>query len=437
MKTRKHVSANGLLKRVRAGFDRIKEHRAGQINIILSDALMSGFALFALKDPSLLAFDERRETATEVANLRTVYGIESVPCDTQMRTILDDVEPDALRPIYKDVFRQLQRSKELDGFRFLGGHYLLSLDGTGYFSSQTIHCANCLEKQLKNGHVLYHHQMLGAAIVHPDRAEVIPLMPEPIIKQDGEEKNDCERNAAKRFFEKLRQDHPHLRLIVTEDALSSNAPHVRELQKHKLHFILGVKQSDHAYLFAQVAQADQDGRSTHFEISECGVTHRFHFVNQLPLNASNPDVIINFIEYWEIADQKEQYFAWITDFTISRTNSYAIMRGGRTRWKIENETFNTLKNQGYHFEHNFGHGQNHLSVIFALLMMLAFLVDQTQQIACPLFQALLTKLGSRRRLWAKMRNHFAILLFANMEQLLHALLFGYRIEKVTIFYDST
>ncbi len=75
--------------------------------------------------------------------------------------------------------------------------------------------------------------MLGAAIVHPDFKVVIPLCPEMIIKQDGQTKNDCERNAAKRFFERLRKDHPHLSLIINEDALSPNAPHIRDLEKYQ------------------------------------------------------------------------------------------------------------------------------------------------------------------------------------------------------------
>lgn len=435
MKIRKHLSASGLFQLVRQGFARIKDHRTEQAEVSLIDALMSGFAMFSLKEPSLLAFDERRREEPE--NLHTIYQIERVPCDTQMRTILDDVDPETLRPVFKDVFRQLQRGKVLEEFQFLGGHYLLSLDGTGYFASKTIHCPNCLEKHLRNGEVLYHHQMLGAAIVHPDRAEVLPLMPEPIIKQDGEQKNDCERNAAKRFLAALRQDHPHLSLIVTEDALSSNAPHIHELQKHQLHFILGVKQSDHAYLFEQVAQARQAGRSTQFEIRKEGVTHRFHFANQLPLNASNPAVKVNFLEYWEITPNREHYFAWITDFTITRHICYDLMRGGRARWKIENETYNTLKNQGYQFDHNFGHGQNHLSVVFALLMMLAFLLDQTQQMACQLFQAVLAKVGSRRRLWAKMRSLFETIAFDCMETLYRAILHGYRIEKIVILDDTS
>jgi hypothetical protein len=106
---------------------------------------------------------------------------------------------------------------------------------------------------------------LGAAIIHPDVREVIPLMPEPIVKQDGTAKNDCERNAAKRFLVTLRQDRPHLQFIVTEDSLSSNAPHIEALHAHDLHYILGVKEGDHAYLFQQVQAAEHSGRVTSYE----------------------------------------------------------------------------------------------------------------------------------------------------------------------------
>lgn len=433
MKIRKHLSASGLFRLMREGFDEIKEHRAENIQISLMDALMSAFAMFSLKDPSLLAFDERRQ---KDSNLKRVYGIEDVPCDTQMRIILDEVDPESLRPAYKDVFRQLQRGKVLEKMIFLGG-YLVSLDGTGYFSSKKIHCDNCLEKKnAKTGEITYSHQMLGAAIVHPDHSEVIPLAPEPIIKQDGEKKNDCERNAAKRFLAKLREDHPHLPFIITEDALSSNAPHIRELKKHNMHFILGVKEGDHAFLFDSVRLAAQEGRVSTVEITEGGIVHCFRFLNQVPLNASNSDLLVNFVEYWEISDKKTQHFSWVTDFTVNEWNVYHIMRGGRARWKIENETFNTLKNQGYQFEHNFGHGKHHLSVVFAMLMMLAFLVDQAQQLACQLFQAVLQKEGSRKRLWEHMRALFYTLEFDCMEDIWRALLYGYKITGYVILDSS-
>jgi hypothetical protein len=158
---------------------------------------------------------------------------------------------------------------------------------------------------------------------------------------------------------------------------------------------------------------------------------------QVPLNAANADVRVNFIEYWEIAQTKVQHFSWVTDLHVSQRNVYQLMRGGRARWKIENETFNTLKNQGYHFEHNYGHGEQHLSVVFAMLMMLAFLVDQAQQLCCALFQAVWAKLGSKRLLWERMRALFYTYTLASMRQLFEALLYGLKKPTPVFGFDST
>ena len=434
-KGRKQLSADALFRIVRSGFAHIPDHRGGDTEISLTDALMSSFAMFSLKSPSLLAFDEERSAG----NLRTIYGIEQAPCDTRMREILDPVSPEALRPLFKSVFRQLQRGKALEEMTFLDGHYLLALDGTGYFSSKTIHCASCLQKVHRNGSITYYHQMLGAAIIHPDVREVIPLMPEPIVKQDGTEKNDCERHAAKRFIAKLRQDHPHLQFIITEDSLSSNAPHIETLHDQGCHYILGIKEGDHAYLFEHVRAAEQAGGVTDYERHDraAGVVHRFRFVNDVPLNASRSDVRVNFIEYWEISQDQVQHFSWVTDLRVSKRNVYQLMRGGRARWKIENETFNTLKNQGYHFEHNYGHGEQNLSVVFAIMMLLEFLVDQTQQLCCGLFQAVWAKLGSKRRLWERMRALFYDYDLASMRQLLEALFYGLKKPTPLFAGDSS
>ena len=396
---------------------------------------MSAFAMFSLKLPSLLAYDKQRAEG----NLHTIYGIAHVPCDTSMREILDPVSPESLRPLFTSVFRQVQRGKALEAMAFLDGHSLLALDGTGYFASKTIHCASCLQKVHRNGSITYYHQMLGAAIIHPAMCEVIPLMPEPIVQQDGTDKNDCERHAAKRFVAKLRQDHPHLKFIVTEDSLSSNAPHIETLQAHDLHYLLGVKEGDHAFLFQQVQAAEHAGRVTHYERHDraAALVHRFRFVNDVPLNASNADVRVNFMEYWERGDGKVQHLSWVTDLHVNKRTVFQLMRGGRARWKIENETFNTLKNQGYHFEHNYGHGEKNLSVVFAMLMMLAFLVDQTQQLCCGLFQAVWAKLGSKRLLWERMRALFYDDAFTSMRQLFEALLYGFKKSGPIVTMDSS
>ena len=434
-KGRKHLCADALFRLLHAHFTTIADDGVDEVEIPLDDALMSAFAMFSLKAPSLLAFDTQRAEG----NLKTIYGIERAPCDTRMRERLDPVSPESLRPSFNLVFRQLQRGKALEPMVFLDGHYLLALDGTGYFSSNTIHCDSCLHKAHRNGSITYHHQMLGAAIIHPDFREVIPLMPEPIIKQDGTEKNDCERNAAKRFMTKLRQDHPHLKFIVTEDSLSSNAPHIETLHDAACHYILGVKEGDHTYLFNQVRAAEDAGKVTYYERHDrdADVVHRFRFVNAMPLNESRADVRVNFIEYWEIAQDQVQHFSWVTDLRVSKRTVYTLMRGGRARWKIENETFNTLKNQGYNFEHNYGHGEKNLSVVFATLMMLAFLVDQTQQLCCALFRAVWAKLGSKRLLWERMRALFYDYRLDSMRELLEALSVGFEKSHPMILTNSS
>ena len=425
IKLRKHLNADALFATMRTGFGKINDDRPGEVTISLADALMSGFAMFSLKDPSLLAFDERRLAPQ---NLLTIYGMSNIPCDTSMREILDGVDPNDLRPLFKDAFRALQRGKVLEKMVFMDVGYLLNLDGTGYFSSKTLHSDACMEKvNSKTGEVTYYLQTVGAAVVHPDYKEAIALCPETIRKQDGKTKNDCERNAIRRLLEKLRRDHPHLKFIVNEDSLSSNAPHLEDLEEHNLHYILGVKEGDHKFLFQYVDQAVESGEAIELTIDDeedTDITHCFRIVYHAPLNKSNQDKRVTFVEYWEINAKtgKKQHFSWITDLDITEENVYQFMRGARARWKIENETFNTLKNQGYQFGHNFGLGKQHLSEVFVLLMMLAFLVDQIQQLCCPLFQAAWKKWKTKRSLWEKVRSKFHEFHIDTMEELYRSIL---------------
>jgi len=409
-KTRVHLNADAMFALIRSDFAKIADHRAKNAKIPLVDALMSGFAMFSLKDQSLLALDKRRQE--DPVSLHTVYGVEHIPCDSQMRDILDPVTPSSLRRPFRSIFHQLQRGKTLEKMAWLDGHYLLALDGTGIFSSEKVSSDYCLKKTKRNGRVEYYQQMLAGAFVHPEHRAVIPTCPEMIVKQDGSAKGDCERNAAKRYFTDLRREHPHCKIIVTEDALSANAPHIEALMEHDLRYILSAKPGDHAFLFDYVDQAVQRGEAKEFTISDPSkprIHHCFRFINKVPLNKGSQDSLsVNFLEYWETDDKGNirQRFSWVTDLVITQENAYDIMRGGRARWRIENETFNTLKNQGYNLEHNYGLGKQHLSAVFAHLMMLAFLVDQAQQLCCPLFQAAWTKCSSKKLLWECVRSCF-------------------------------
>jgi len=438
-KTRKHLSFDPLIRQIHRRAKQLPDasDEAG-CSYSVADAVMSAIALFALKDPSLLAFQERYNDV----NMKRLFRIQQVPSDTQMRVILDPLEPDSFRPMFNDVLRQLQRSKALESYAFLDGYCLLSMDGSGYYASKKVHCDSCLQRtNRKTGEITYHHQMLGAAVVHPDHRQVVPLAPEPIIKQDGDNKNDCERNASKRLLRKIRDEHPHWKLIVVEDGLASNAPHIRLLKSLRMHFLLGAKPDDHEHLFDEVSQAEAEGRVTTLRWTDDAqeeVTCEIRFAHHLPLNQSNADLRINFLQYTEYASDGSilKRFSWVTDLAITSDNARHLVRGGRARWKIENETFNTLKNQGYQFGHNFGHGKQNLSTIFVMLMMLAFLVDQTQELCCPLFQAVRKKRGTRRSLWDHLRSHFRHFQFTSMRHLHEVMLYDLAKELPVLSFAS-
>lgn len=431
---RKHLSLPAMLAQARRVFQTIPD-QVTHCQIPLSDHLMSGLAMFGLKYPSLLQFDkDSRHDDTVSRNLRTLYEIETAPCDTRLRERLDQVDPTSLRRVYRELFAALQRGKGLEGFEVLDGHYALSVDGTGVFSSQKVHCDQCCEKHRRNGQGTYYHQILGAVLVHPEHREVFPLAPEPILKQDGERKNDCERNAAKRLLTSLRREHPHLKLIVVEDALASNGPHIKQLKSLNYRFILGAKPGDHTALFHWVETSDATQTWCHTD--EQGIQHRFRYHNAVPLNDTHFDLEVNFIEYWESRPNgKTQHFSWVTDLPLREACLIQIMRIGRSRWRIENETFNTLKNQGYQFEHNFGHGHQHLTTVLMHLMMLAFLIDQIQQRCCHLFQQGIKKMGSKTRFWRKLRERFNSLLIADWETLYLSL--AYKLKPVPMVIDTS
>ncbi len=361
---RKTLSAPGLLRLVRAEFDRIKDAVASR-GLCQTDGLMSALTMFSLKYPSLLNFDQDARDENRVrSNLRNLYGVLRAPSDTALRECLDQVDPRAVRGVFKKVFAALQRGKGLDGFTWLD-HHLLSVDGTGHFSSKKVHCEHCCEKHHRDGSTTWYHQMLGAVLVHPEHREVFPLAP---------------------------------------DALASNGPHIRLLRELNLRYVLGVKPGDHGELFHWV---DVTAATRTVELDRDGSRFHFRFLNGVPLNEANFDLEVNFLECWETrADGQTLHFSWVTDLEVTAANADELMRAGRARWRIENETFNTLKNQGYGFEHNFGHGRQHLATVFAHLTMLAFLIDQVQQRCCSLFQAARAEAGGSKALWEQLRVLF-------------------------------
>lgn len=414
---------DSLIKHIRRGFEGVRDHRSSNAQYGLADILSSGFAMFGLKDPSLLAFREQYPMRSQ--NLHRVYGIETIPEDTAFRGALDGVSPKHLQEQFAIPLAYLQEQGVLEDrlvLRELGGYSALSMDGTGHYGSRKKPCPQCLVKNLRDGEPYYYHQLLAGVLVHPEQKTVFPLAAEAIVQQDGNTKNDCEQNAAKRLVPRLVEALPdtydkakHKPLLLL-DALYATGPSIRLAQEHQMNFICTIKQG---YVKEQVKQLRTKGRLVehHWFNNDNNAKRRcsLHYACQLIHSGVHQDLLVNYFEYTEVDTKtgKTTYHnTWITDLPIQMASPETLkelVAVARARWKVENETFNTLKNQGYHLEHNYGHGKCYLATNFALLMFLAFLVDQIAQHLDQVFQYAWKQCKSKRALWEKLRQVFDLI----------------------------
>jgi hypothetical protein len=411
-KPKKHLDFSALKNALATHFNAIADPRQrGKCSYSYHDVLMSAFACMYFQDPSLVQFQKRMEEQQGRSNLHTLFGVKQVPGDTQLRDILDTVPGERLTPVFKDFFERLRRHKHLDSYAVLPNTLMCTIDGTHYHSSNKIHCDCCLTKTSKQGEITYSHAVLQGAIMHPDQKQVLPVMPEPIQNSDGQQKQDCEINAAKRFVANLRKNHPRQKFIIAGDGLMSSQPMMELVRDHDMHSLFVAKPGDHKYLFEWIDTFEQ--------LPELKVTdkqgrmHHYRWQNAVPLNGRADAINVNFLEYTLFDAKGKQSYrnSWVTDIDITEANIATLAQAGRCRWKIENECFNTLKNQGYHIEHNYGHGKQHLSYNMYLLTLLAFYFHQIFELTDGSYQACRKKFGSKRYMWESFRGAIRVILF--------------------------
>ncbi len=251
-------------------------------------------------------------------------------------------------------------------------------------------------------------------MVHPDQRQVLPMAIAAVRNGDGSTKNDCERGAWARLVPVLASLYRRMKLIVIADGLFSQGPQIRLLQEHGLRFLLADRAGDHPHLQAQLDRSDAPWFA---DPSPEGQERdrQLRVVPEAELNAANPDLKVQVLQSSEQRDSGEDArwaFIWVTDLPLNPHNASELARAARSRWKIENETFNTLKNAQY-LEHNFGHGTQHLSDTFAALMLLAFLIDQLLEMACPVMKQIFAKCYTRTATWERLRSSFCAVAFRN------------------------
>ena len=410
--------------------EQLPDHRTGKnIMYSLKDAASSAFSVFFTQSPSFLAHQRTMETTKGRSNAGSMFQIEKIPSDNQIRSLLDPLPPQHLYPVFEEVFRALEQNGHLEPFRVLNGQLLISLDGTGYFASKVIHCAKCQHQTNQKGETTYYHTAITPVIVAPGRSEVISLAPEYIVPQDGHDKQDCERMAVKRWVKQQATQFPPHSATLLGDDLHSNQPLCELILAHQFNFIFVCKPDSHKILYEwldslsasddidQVTHRRFNGRFT--EIITC------RFVEELPLRGGADALMVNWCEVTITHSKtgKQLYYnTFVTNHSLTEQTVVSIADAGRARWKIENENNNILKTKGYHLEHNFGHGQQYLASFLLTLNLLAFLFHTVLELVDAKYLLLRQKLGARQTFFNDIKTLTRYLYFDSWQHLLDFML---------------
>jgi len=402
----------------------LREAEASALCHSMSDTLMAGLAMMFVQDPSMLAFQARLQEKQRGNNLRTIFGIEKVPKASQLGRILDCADPQTLQRAFTPVLQCLQKTRLWSNFRVLGGYYAVLIDGFEYFRSEKRGCKHCQEYHHRDGRVEHAHQVLAATLAHPTAKRPIPLLLEEIRREDGSEKQDCEFNAARRLIPKLTRAHPHLDLIYVGDGLFSKLPMVDLILDAGANYVLVAKPTDHKTLEENIAGLREiDGVTCWEQKTSKGRRQVYEWATDLEIvaTASQKTNWYSCVEY--LPSGKVAYRnSWITNLKPTKQNVRELVEVGRGRWQIEDQAFDVLKNHGYHLEHNYGHGENHLAFIYVILNFLAYMLHQVIALSDRLFQAAMEKVGSEFKLWADIRVLVSYFVWGSWEAMLEHIL---------------
>jgi hypothetical protein len=396
-----------LLRIVKCEFNKIPDCRqVGKIAYEFSEVLYDNLLLYVQQYSSFRQF-KKSYSLTQGIMKEGRIDISS----SQQKSILDNVNSNLFRAIFRRLFNILQRDKVLEQYVYYDNAYLMLMDGSGYYSSSKVKCSKCLIRRDDNN-INYQHHVLQLFIAHPNQDIIIPLMPEEISNNDGMTKQDCETNAAKRALKLFRKDHPKLKAILVGDGLYSEQPMIEEVIGLGMHFIFVAKPGDHKSMFEDIEGLRVIEGVQSYTIEQDGISHYYEWVNDIALNGNKNSKIVNYFSYKCSKDGKSHYKnSWVTDFAVNKGNIKLLARAGRGRWKCENEGFNSLKNQGYHIDHNYGHGNKNLAFNNYILNLLSFFLHKFCELKDKTFKKCYDKLGSKVLIWQKVRDYSEVMIF--------------------------
>lgn len=412
----------------------LPDRRAGGNTVYgMADIALSAFAVFFTQCPSFLSFQQNMQKAHGRNNARSLFGVERIPCDNHIRQTLDPVPASELFGLFDDLHQAFAETGLLEAMRAVRNTRLIALDGTWYYSSQSerIHCENCSCLRHADGRTTHYHSAITPVIVSPGHSQVVPLRPEFIRPQDGQAKQDCEINAAKRWLAAHAERYGTGNDTLLGDDLYAHQPFCRQALLHNFHFLFTCKPASHTHLSGWV-EALQPGSGLHTLRQRVKGRrnqwehHHYRWANQAPLTEEEGALKVNWCELTITNGEGKQLYrnSFITDWEITADNVSGLIAAARARWKVENENNNVLKTKGYHLEHNFGHGKKHLSSLLLTMNLLAFSLHTLLEVTDPSYQMVRAAVGARRKFFQHLEAVTAYWFFENWERLMDFMMRG-------------
>ena len=395
------------LQHLRACFAELPDPRRGRNRrYAMADVAMAALSVFFMQSPSFLAHQRALAEAHTRSNAHTLFGLSRIPCDNHIRQLLDGLPTAHFDACFHDIVDDLLAHRALTPMRRLDNRVLIALDGTEFFRSRNIHCNNCSTRKRSDGATEHFHPMLAATVVAPGHARTLPLPPAFIQPRDGAKKQDCELQAAKRWLQHHGPRCAALRPVYLGDALYACQPICQAMLDSGGAFLLTAKPKSHPTLYAYLQGIELP---THRTASGKGARrriHRYRWMTDLPIRDTDDALRVNWLAIESARPDGTVTYrgAFLTSLPVHRDNVAELARCARARWKIENETFNVLKQHGYHLEHNFGHGKTTLASVLVVLNLLAFALHTACDLTESLWQQARQRLATRQRLFEHLRS---------------------------------
>jgi hypothetical protein len=386
----------------------------------MADIGLSAFSIFFMASPSFLAHQRALEEGLGRSNCETLFGMSAIPSDNYIRRMLDGAMPAAFDKLF---FKAIEVAGPLTPFQCLDQRVLIALDGSEHFCSRKIKCPQCSTRRRADGGTEYFHAFLGASMVAPGHKQVLPLPPEFIAPQDGAEKQDCERNAAKRWLAQHGATVAHLRPVYLGDDLFACQPIVSAVHDAGGNFILTCKPSSHKTIAEYLHGAElQEHRDTVCKRDK-RTTTVYRWMPGVPLRGTDDAIMVNWfsIEILNARGKRTYYNSFVTNLAITSDTVAELAGCGRARWKIENETFNVLKTNGYNLEHNFGHGKKTLASVLVTLNLLAFSFHTAAYLGVLAWRTAVIARGPTYRFFEHLRTITVYAVFEHWSHLLQSI----------------